>query len=150
MKVPSGLTADVFQRALEALLPAGIPKRHAVLVGPGQPSPDPGVDILLVPVRPQTGTTWTPTSPTASAYLVPTLPRRATPDHPIPRRSDTRRPPCSWNKASTSSSSRISSGTPISGIIADVYAHVRLRLQRHALYLTDDDPDNPPAAAVVR
>ncbi|MFK4689611.1 UNVERIFIED_CONTAM: integrase [Streptomyces graminofaciens] len=43
------------------------------------------------------------------------------------------------------------------GVTAGVYAHVRLRLQRqaidalgHALGPTDDDPDDPPAAAVVR
>ncbi len=71
VKVPRGLTADVFQRALDVLLPAGPPKRRAVLVGPGQPSPDAGVDILLVPVHPQTGQTWAPASPTVSAYLVP-------------------------------------------------------------------------------
>ncbi|TWV34720.1 site-specific integrase [Streptomyces misionensis] len=43
------------------------------------------------------------------------------------------------------------------GVTAGVYAHVRLRLQRdaidalgHALDGQDDDPDDPPAAAVVR
>ncbi|MCX4580134.1 hypothetical protein OHB41_44625 [Streptomyces sp. NBC_01571] len=71
VKVPGGLTADVFQRALDALLPAGPPTRRAVLAGPGQSSPDAGVDILLVPVHPRTGQTWTPAGPTASAYLVP-------------------------------------------------------------------------------
>jgi hypothetical protein len=71
VQVPDGLTADVFQRALDALLPAGPPKRRAVLTGPGQPSPDPDVDILLVPVHPQTGQTWTPVGPPASAYPVP-------------------------------------------------------------------------------
>ncbi|MET8646160.1 hypothetical protein ABZX69_26545 [Streptomyces sp. NPDC004074] len=71
VKVPGGLTTDVFQRALDALLPAGPPKRRAVLAGPGQPSPDADVDILLVPVHPQTGRTWTPAGPTASAYPVP-------------------------------------------------------------------------------
>ncbi|ODA74212.1 hypothetical protein APS67_001764 [Streptomyces sp. AVP053U2] len=42
------------------------------------------------------------------------------------------------------------------GVTAGVYAHVRLRLQRqaidtlnHALGLTDDDPDDPPATAAV-
>lgn len=34
-------------------------------------SSDADVDILLVPVHPQTGQTWTPASPTASAHLVP-------------------------------------------------------------------------------
>ena len=71
VQVPDGLTADVFQRALDALLPAGPPKRRAALAGPGQPSPDAGVDILLVPIHPQTGRTWAPADPTASAYLVP-------------------------------------------------------------------------------
>lgn len=69
VQVPAGLTADVFQRALDALLPAGNPKRRAVLAGPGRPCPDAGVDILLVPVHPGTGRTWTP--PAASAYPVP-------------------------------------------------------------------------------
>lgn len=71
VEVPGGLTADVFQRALDALLPTGLPKRRAVLAGPGQPSPDAGIDILLVPVHPQTGQTWAPADPTMSAYLVP-------------------------------------------------------------------------------
>ncbi|GGX32439.1 hypothetical protein [Streptomyces lomondensis] len=71
VKVPNGLTADVFQRALDALLPAGPPTRRAVLAGPGEPSPGAGVDILLVPVHPQTGQTWAPAGPAASAYPVP-------------------------------------------------------------------------------
>ncbi|GHB54771.1 hypothetical protein GCM10010377_52440 [Streptomyces viridiviolaceus] len=71
VKVPGGLTADVFQRALDTLLPAGTPKRRAVLAGPGRPAPDAGVDIFLVPVHPQTGQSWTPASPTAPAYRVP-------------------------------------------------------------------------------
>lgn len=71
VKVPGGLTANVFQRALDVLLPAGPPKWRAVLAGPGQPSPDAGVDILLVPVHAQTGQPWTPASPTAPPYLVP-------------------------------------------------------------------------------
>ncbi|MGW3449496.1 hypothetical protein [Streptomyces sp. NPDC001076] len=71
VQVPAGLTADVFQRALDALLPAGNPKRRAVLAGPGRPCPDAGVDILLVPVHPGTGRTWTPADPAASAYPVP-------------------------------------------------------------------------------
>ncbi|MFF3158646.1 hypothetical protein [Streptomyces sp. NPDC057910] len=71
VKVPGGLTADVFQRALDALLPAGPPTRRAVLAGPGRPAPDAGVDILLVPVHPQTGQTWAQASPAASVYLVP-------------------------------------------------------------------------------
>ncbi|MFV2117547.1 hypothetical protein ACE14D_03510, partial [Streptomyces sp. Act-28] len=71
VKVPDGPTADVFQRALDTLLPAGSPKRRAVLAGPGRPAPDGDVDILLVPVHPRTGQTWTPADPTASAYPVP-------------------------------------------------------------------------------
>ncbi|MGW6737448.1 hypothetical protein [Streptomyces sp. NPDC055013] len=71
VKVPDGLTADVFQRALDALLPAGPPTRRAVLAGPGEPSAGADVDILLVPVHPRTGQTWTPAAPAASAYLVP-------------------------------------------------------------------------------
>lgn len=71
VNVPGGLTAAVFQRALDALLPAGPPKRRAVLAGPGQPSPDAGADILLVPVHPQTGRMWAPAGPAATAHLVP-------------------------------------------------------------------------------
>ncbi|WP_149551535.1 hypothetical protein [Streptomyces marokkonensis] len=71
VQAPDGLAADVFQRALDVLLPAGTPKRRAVLAGPGHPSPDASADILLVPVHPQTGQTWTPAGPTAPAYLVP-------------------------------------------------------------------------------
>ncbi|MFI6859808.1 hypothetical protein ACIBKZ_07845 [Streptomyces sp. NPDC050421] len=71
VKVPDGAATDVFQRALDTLLPAGGPKRRAALAGPGRPSPDAGVDVLLVPVHPQTGQTWTPTGPVESAYLVP-------------------------------------------------------------------------------
>lgn len=69
--VPKGLTADVFQRALDVLLPVGPPKRRAVLAGPGRPTPDAGADIILVPVHPQTGQTWTPAGAAASAYPVP-------------------------------------------------------------------------------
>jgi hypothetical protein len=69
--VPGGLTADVFQRTLDVLLPAGSPRRRAALAGPGQPVPDTGADILFVPVHPQTGRNWTPDGPAASAYLVP-------------------------------------------------------------------------------
>ncbi|WP_329181998.1 hypothetical protein OG754_39820 (plasmid) [Streptomyces decoyicus] len=69
--VPDGLIADVFQRALDALLPAGPPARRAVLAGPGRPAPDADADILLVPTHPQTGETWTPAGPAASVYPVP-------------------------------------------------------------------------------
>ncbi|MER6302322.1 hypothetical protein ABT247_22565 [Kitasatospora sp. NPDC001539] len=58
--VPSGLTAEVFQRALDALLPAGPGVRRAVLAGPGLPAPDSRADILLVPTHPRTGETWAP------------------------------------------------------------------------------------------
>ncbi|MEU2069980.1 hypothetical protein [Streptomyces anulatus] len=81
VKVPGGLASDVFQRTLDALLPPGPAKRRAVLAGPGQPSPDAGVDILLVPVHPRTGQAWAPAgriaaaaaaaAAAASAYLVP-------------------------------------------------------------------------------
>ncbi|MCF3118981.1 hypothetical protein IPZ68_04550 [Streptomyces arenae] len=71
VKVPGGLTADVFQRALDALLPAGPPVRHAVLAGPGLRAAETGADILLVPVHPRTGRTWTPEGPAAAAYAVP-------------------------------------------------------------------------------
>ncbi|CAL9534362.1 hypothetical protein [Streptomyces sp. Tu 3180] len=71
LTVPDGLTAEVFQHALDALLPAGPPPRRAVLAGPGLPAPDPGADVLLVPVHPQTGEAWAPVGPAASAYPVP-------------------------------------------------------------------------------
>lgn len=69
--VPDGLIAEVFRRALDALLPAGPPARRAVLAGPGRPAPDPDADILFVPTHPQTGEAWTPAGPAASAYPVP-------------------------------------------------------------------------------
>jgi hypothetical protein len=69
--VPHGLTAEVFQRALDALLPGGRPARHAVLAGPGLSGPDADADILLVPIHPQTGETWGPAGRPASAYPVP-------------------------------------------------------------------------------
>ncbi len=70
--VPDGLTAEVFRRALDTLLPAGPPARRAALVGPGRHAPDTNadVDILLVPVHPQTGESWAPAGATP-AYLVP-------------------------------------------------------------------------------
>lgn len=71
VKVPDGVATVVFQRALDALLPTGAPERRAVLAGPELPSPDAEADILLVPVHPRTGRTWTPEHPTASARLVP-------------------------------------------------------------------------------
>lgn len=71
MTVPDGLAGEVFQRALDALLPAGPPARRAAPSGPGRPAPDADADILLVPVHPQTGETWTPAGPAASAHPVP-------------------------------------------------------------------------------
>ncbi|WP_405445379.1 hypothetical protein [Streptomyces erythrochromogenes] len=67
--VPDGLAAEVFRRALDAMLPTGPPARRAVLAGPGRPAPDAEADILLVPVHPQTGEVWAPADPTA--YPVP-------------------------------------------------------------------------------
>ncbi|WP_371573099.1 hypothetical protein [Streptomyces sp. NBC_01314] len=69
--VPGGLITEMFQRALDALLPAGPPARGAVLAGPGLPAPERDADILLVPVHPRTGETWAPVDPVASAYPVP-------------------------------------------------------------------------------
>ncbi|MFD4481512.1 hypothetical protein ACFWPU_36120 [Streptomyces sp. NPDC058471] len=69
--VQEGLVEEVFQRALDALLPAGPPVQRALLAGPGRPAPDTDADILLVPVHPQTGNTWVPPGPAASAYPVP-------------------------------------------------------------------------------
>ncbi|MEU3355139.1 hypothetical protein [Streptomyces sp. NPDC037389] len=60
VSVPDGLTSDVFQRALDALIPAGPPTRRAVLAGPAQPAPETDADILLVPAHPQTGEVWAP------------------------------------------------------------------------------------------
>lgn len=71
MTVPHGLTAEVFQRALDALLPAGPRARRAALAGPGLFVPDADADILLLPTHPQTGEPWSPTGPAASAYPVP-------------------------------------------------------------------------------
>ncbi|MFJ9448264.1 hypothetical protein ACIRRH_41595 [Kitasatospora sp. NPDC101235] len=64
--VPDGLIKEVFQRALDALLPAAPSARRAVLAGPGQPVPGADADILLVPTHPQTGEVWTAAG---SAYL---------------------------------------------------------------------------------
>ncbi|GAA0441708.1 hypothetical protein ABZ951_02780 [Streptomyces sp. NPDC046215] len=69
--VPDGLTGEVFQRALDALLPAGAPARRAVIAGPGRPVSGAGADIVLVPVHPQTGEVWAPAGPVASAHPVP-------------------------------------------------------------------------------
>ncbi|MER6345116.1 hypothetical protein ACWC10_05920 [Streptomyces sp. NPDC001595] len=69
--VPDGLTEEVFQRALDTLLPTGPSARRAVLAGPGLPTPDADVDIALVPVHPQTAETWAPPYSATPAYLVP-------------------------------------------------------------------------------
>lgn len=72
--VPGGLIEEVFQRALDAMLPPGPPARRGVLAGPGLPAPDADAGILLVPTHPQTGDVWTPpgpAGPAASAYAVP-------------------------------------------------------------------------------
>ncbi|MGW7452979.1 hypothetical protein [Streptomyces sp. NPDC054787] len=67
--VPDGLAGEVFQRALDTMLPAGPQPRYAVLAGPGQPAPDGDAHILLVPTHPQTGELWTP--PALAEYSVP-------------------------------------------------------------------------------
>ncbi|WP_097867733.1 hypothetical protein [Streptomyces sp. rh34] len=67
--VPGGLVGQVFQRALDALLPAGPQARCAALAGPALPAPSPDASILLVPSHPQTGKTWAPVDP--PPYLVP-------------------------------------------------------------------------------
>jgi hypothetical protein len=69
--VPNGLTTEIFQRALDALLPGGLPERRAFLAGPGLPVPDADADILLVPIHPQTGQIWPLPDSAASAYRVP-------------------------------------------------------------------------------
>ncbi|AXG79444.1 hypothetical protein [Streptomyces paludis] len=76
VRVPEGgLTAQVFQRALDALLPAGPPVRRVLLAGPGLPARDavPGADagILLVPDHPQTGEIWTPAGGVGATHSVP-------------------------------------------------------------------------------
>lgn len=53
--VPPGLITEVFQRALDALLPADQPARRAVLAGPGLSVPGPDADMILVLYHPQTG-----------------------------------------------------------------------------------------------
>jgi hypothetical protein len=69
--VQEGLAEEVFQRAMDALLPVGPPMQGAVLAGPGQPAPDTDADILFVPIHPQTGPIWSPPGSAASAYRVP-------------------------------------------------------------------------------
>lgn len=67
--VPDGLAAQVFQRALDAMLPAGPQARRAALAGPALPASSADASILLVPSHPQTGETWAPVDP--PPYLVP-------------------------------------------------------------------------------
>ncbi|MER6718541.1 integrase [Streptomyces halstedii] len=78
--------------------------------------------------------------------------------------SGTRPPPCSWNGASNSSSSKELLGHAHIGVTATVYAHVRLRLQRDAIdalgtmlngraiieAANGDGEELPPCAALVR
>ncbi|MET9223354.1 hypothetical protein ABZX65_31985 [Streptomyces sp. NPDC003300] len=64
--LPNGLARDVFQRALDTLLPAGPAALRADFAGPGLSGAD--ADILFVPTHPQTGEIW---SPDASAQCVP-------------------------------------------------------------------------------
>lgn len=70
--VPDGLAARMFQRPLDALLPAG-PAGRAVLAGPGQAAVAADADILLVPSHPQTGELWDPAGSASAAprHLVP-------------------------------------------------------------------------------
>ncbi|MFE8960535.1 hypothetical protein ACFYMA_16050 [Streptomyces iakyrus] len=82
-----------------------------------------------------------PVSPTASASPSPVLARDLRPPSPRPGHLGPRIELL---------------GHAHIGITADVYSHVRLRLQRdaidalgHALDGRDDEPDAPPAAAVV-
>lgn len=68
--VPNGRTAELFRSGLDALLgpaPAvgtGQPRTGAAVVaaagGPGVPRPAFPVDVLLVPIHPQTGEVWRP------------------------------------------------------------------------------------------
>lgn len=69
--VPDGLVAQVFRRALDRFLPAGPPAKRAVLAGPGLPDPGEDADIVLVPVHPQTGETWSPSGTTAAVVPLP-------------------------------------------------------------------------------
>ncbi|MFF6888990.1 hypothetical protein ACFY9F_38180 [Streptomyces sp. NPDC012421] len=69
--VPPGLITEVFQRALDTLLPADQPARRAVLAGPGLPAPGPDANMILVPTHPQTGELWSPAGPDTSAHPVP-------------------------------------------------------------------------------
>ncbi|AQU68068.1 hypothetical protein BBN63_19425 [Streptomyces niveus] len=69
--VPYGMVEEVFQRALDTLLPTGPAPRRAVLAGPGLPVPDAHADMLIVPTHPQTAEVWAPDGTATSAYLVP-------------------------------------------------------------------------------
>lgn len=54
--VPDGLVADIFRRALDALLPPGPQDLALAMAGPGLPPIT--SDIALVPQHPQTGELW--------------------------------------------------------------------------------------------
>lgn len=69
--VPPGLITEIFQRALDTLLPGYQPARRAVLAGPGLPASDPDADMILVPTHPQTGELWSPADPITSVHLIP-------------------------------------------------------------------------------
>ncbi|MEU1079700.1 hypothetical protein ABZ368_05540 [Streptomyces sp. NPDC005908] len=68
--VSDGLAADVFQRALDTLLPSSGPPRRAVLAGPALPA-DTDADIVLVPTHPRTGELWAAPDSNGSARPVP-------------------------------------------------------------------------------
>ncbi|MEV0314931.1 hypothetical protein [Nonomuraea fuscirosea] len=55
MVVPDGPVAVAFRRAIDILLPPGLPERHLGLAGPGLPATS---EIALVPRHPQTGELW--------------------------------------------------------------------------------------------
>jgi len=67
--VPDGLVADTFGRALQILLPPGLPAKQLALAGPGLPSSDPAPEIALVPRHPQTGRVWQPAGAAATVPL---------------------------------------------------------------------------------
>ncbi|WP_326634783.1 hypothetical protein OIE67_53055 [Nonomuraea fuscirosea] len=53
--VPDGPVAVALRRAIDILLPPGLPERHLGLAGPGLPATS---EIALVPRHPQTGELW--------------------------------------------------------------------------------------------
>ncbi|MEU1534009.1 hypothetical protein [Streptomyces fagopyri] len=60
IEVVSGPVAELFGRALGALLPGGEGAKRLDLAGPG--FGEPATDLVLVPVHPQTGDMWQPRS----------------------------------------------------------------------------------------